>query len=127
MIGWFEVDEDHNTSVYVTNLPKDITEDEFVELMKKCGLIMKDVDTAKFKIKLYKDRDGCLKGDALCTYIKVESVDLALQILDGYQVKDNTICVERAKFELKGDYDPNKKPRKRKGKEKRKIKEKMSR
>lgn len=39
---WFEVDDEHNTNVYVSNLPSDITDDEFVELMKKCGLIMKD-------------------------------------------------------------------------------------
>ena len=39
---WFEVDDDHNTNVYVSNLPMDITEEEVVELMKKCGLIMKD-------------------------------------------------------------------------------------
>lgn len=39
---WFEVSDDHNTNVYVSNLPLDITEEEFVQLMKKCGLIMKD-------------------------------------------------------------------------------------
>lgn len=39
---WFEVNDEHNTNVYVSNLPLDITEEEFVELMKKCGMIMKD-------------------------------------------------------------------------------------
>ena len=39
---WFEVDDQHNTNVYVSNLPLDITLDEFITLMKKCGLIMKD-------------------------------------------------------------------------------------
>lgn len=39
---WFEVNDEQNTNVYVSNLPLDITEEEFVELMKKCGLIMKD-------------------------------------------------------------------------------------
>ena len=39
---WFDVEDEHNTNVYVSNLPTDITEEEFVTLMKKCGLIMKD-------------------------------------------------------------------------------------
>lgn len=39
---WFEVDDEHNTNVYVSNLPLDITEEEFVILMKKCGLLAKD-------------------------------------------------------------------------------------
>lgn len=39
---WFQVDDEHNTNVYVSNLPLDITEEEFVILMKKCGLVAKD-------------------------------------------------------------------------------------
>ena len=31
---WFEIDDQHNTKVYVTNLRLDITEVEFIELMK---------------------------------------------------------------------------------------------
>ncbi len=37
----------------------------------------------KPKIKLYRDSNGIPKGDALCTYAKVESVQLAFTILDG--------------------------------------------
>ena len=120
---WFEVDDDHNTNVYVSDLPLDTTEDEFVELMKKCGLIMKD-DNNQMKIKLYRDSQGNLKGDGRCCYIKVESVDLALNILDGYNFKGKTIKVERAKFSLKGDFDPTKKP-KRKKRDKEKMKKKI--
>ncbi|RWS10083.1 HIV Tat-specific factor 1-like protein [Dinothrombium tinctorium] len=122
-VGWFEVDDEHNTNVYVSNLPLDITEEEFVEVMKKCGLLMKD-DSGNFKVKLYRDSEGNLKGDALCTYIKVESVDLALQILDGYDVRGKKIKVERAKFTLKGEYDPNKKPKRAK-KDKQKMKKRI--
>jgi HIV Tat-specific factor 1 len=32
---------------------------------------------------VYRDENGVPKGDALCTYVKVESVDLALTIIDG--------------------------------------------
>lgn len=56
----------------MSNLPLDITEQEFIDLMQKCGLIMKDVDNGQMKIKLYTERGtNILKGDALCTYIKV--------------------------------------------------------
>lgn len=125
--GWFEVDDDHNTSVYVSNLPLTISEEDFIQFMKKCGLIMKDPDSGKFKVKLYKDKEGNFKGDGLCTYIKVESVDLAIQILDGYLLNDKLIKVERAKFTMKGTYDPSKRPKKRKAQEKRRMKEKVER
>ncbi|KAK7590256.1 hypothetical protein V9T40_001869 [Parthenolecanium corni] len=121
---WFELDDKHNTKVYVTNLPLDITETEFVDIMQKCGLVMKDVDTGKMKIKLYSDPETKqLKGDALCTYIKKESVDLALNLLDGYDVRGHQIKIEKAQFTMKGQsYDPNLKPKKKRRKDKEKIK-----
>jgi len=121
---WFEVDEEHNTKVYVSNLPLDITEQEFIDLMQKCGLIMKDIDNGRMKIKLYTERGtDILKGDALCTYIKRESVDLALKLLDGYKFRDKEIHVEIAKFVMRGaKYDPSLKPKKKKRKDKEKIK-----
>lgn len=41
--------------------------------MSKCGVIQRDPRTNKLKIKLYKDAEGNLKGDATCCYIKVQS------------------------------------------------------
>lgn len=73
---WFEIDEKNNTKVYVENLPLDITEEEFVELMAKYGMVLKDPSTHKFKVKLYRDANGEVKGDGLCTYIKVRSFKL---------------------------------------------------
>ncbi|VEN41922.1 unnamed protein product [Callosobruchus maculatus] len=120
---WFELEESLNTNVYVSNLPTDIDEQEFVDLMQKCGLVMKDLQTGKFKVKLYKEPGSDnLKGDALCTYIKIESVDLALNLIDGYEYKGNKIKVERAKFQMKGDFDPKLKPKMKKKKEKLKMK-----
>lgn len=120
---WFELDNRKNTKVYVSNLPLDITEEEYVEVMQKYGLIMKDDATGKLKIKLYKEPNtDYLKGDGLCTYMKVESVELALKILDGSKLKGKTIHVERAKFQMKGEYDPSLKPKTRKKKEKQKLK-----
>lgn len=110
---WFEIDEQHNTAIYVQNLPLDITMEELTELFNKCGLLARD-EKGKDKIKLYRDTYGEIKGDALCTYIKVESVDLALNILDGWKIRGRTLSVQRAKFQLKGEYDPAKKPKKKK-------------
>lgn len=120
---WFEPSEDKNTKVYVSNLPLDLTEEEFVNFMQKCGLVERDPHTQKMKVKLYMDKEqNCFKGDALCTYIKIESIDLALKLLDGSDLKGNKIKVEKAQFELKGKYNPALKPKKKKKKELEKIK-----
>lgn len=120
---WFQPSEETNTKVYVSNLPQDLTEEEFVNFMQKCGLVERDPANQKMKVKLYKDKEhDCFKGDALCTYIKIESVDLALKLLDGGDLKGNKIKVERASFQLKGDYNPALKPKKKKKKELEKLK-----
>ncbi|XP_055612014.1 HIV Tat-specific factor 1 [Uranotaenia lowii] len=121
---WFELKPEHNTKVYVSNLPLDVTDEEFGELMSKCGMILKDPKNNKLKCKLYRDADGKIKGDGLCHYIKIESVDLALNILDNYDVRGQKIRVERAEFQLKGEYNPALKPKIRK-KEKEKMRKKQ--
>lgn len=69
------MDESKNTKVYVTGMPSDITEEEFVEIMSKYGMIFRDPNTNKMKIKLYADREtGQLKGDGLCDYIRVSGI-----------------------------------------------------
>lgn len=45
--------------------------EEFAEVMGKCGMIMRDPQTQKYKLKLYTEADGQIKGDGLCDYIKV--------------------------------------------------------
>lgn len=123
---WFDIDDDHNTYVYVSGLPTTLTEEDFVDLMKRYGIIAKKtVPGAPYNIKLYKDKDGRFKGDALCRFVRVESVELALNHLDGYQFDEKHVLhCERAKFEMRGSYDPSKKPRidqKAKQKQKKKI------
>ncbi|XP_036775055.2 HIV Tat-specific factor 1 [Manis pentadactyla] len=110
--GWFHVEEDRNTNVYVSGLPPDITVDEFIQLMSKFGIIMRDPQTEEFKVKLYKDNQGNLKGDGLCCYLKRESVDLALKLLDEDEIRGYKLHVEVAKFQLKGEYDASKKKKK---------------
>lgn len=110
--GWFHVEEDRNTNVYVSGLPPDITVDEFIQLMSKFGIIMRDPQTEEFKVKLYKDDQGNLKGDGLCCYLKKESVELALKLLDEDEIRGYKLHVEVAKFQLKGEYDASKKRKK---------------
>ncbi|XP_018598598.1 17S U2 SnRNP complex component HTATSF1 [Scleropages formosus] len=112
--GWFDVDKDKNTNVYVSGLPLDITPEEFVEVMSKCGIIMRDPVTDQYKIKLYKDDQGNLKGDGLCCYLKRESVPLAERLLDDTEIRGYHLHVEAAHFQLKGQYDASKKKKKSK-------------
>ncbi|KAG8144650.1 hypothetical protein E2320_013119 [Naja naja] len=93
-------------------LPPDITKDEFVEVMSKCGIVMRDLQTEEPKIKLYKDKEGNLKGDGLCCYLKRESVELALKLLDEKEIRGYKLHVEVAQFQLKGEYDASKKKKK---------------
>merc|ERR1712218_164867 len=109
---WFDEDQQKSTKVYVSNLPTSITEESFVEFMSKCGMVEFDVRTKKPKVKIYRDEEGSPKGDGLCSYIKPESVQLALTILDGSVHDGKTVSVTRAKFEMKGNYDPSLKPKK---------------
>ncbi|XP_065653331.1 17S U2 SnRNP complex component HTATSF1-like [Hydra vulgaris] len=112
---WFDIDQKTNNNVYVTGLPESLTEEDFVTLMSKCGIIMED-DTGTKKVRLYKNTDGSFKGDARCCYLKHESVDLACRLLDESDFEGSKIHVEQAVFQLKGNYNPNLKPKKKKKK-----------
>ncbi|KAL3133307.1 hypothetical protein ABBQ38_007186 [Trebouxia sp. C0009 RCD-2024] len=113
---WFELKQ--NTSVYVSGLPSDVTEEEVAQVFGKCGVIKED-DERRPRVKVYRDREsGMPKGDGLVTYLKDPSVELALNILDGAPFREDpkqVIHVQRAKFEQKGqDYVPKKKPKSKK-------------
>ena len=86
----------------MSGLPKtNYNLDRFTALMKKCGIIKPDEKTGHPKIKLYHDQEGKLKGDGLCCFLQIESVDLAIQILDGAEEQGSILSVSRAKFEQK--------------------------
>lgn len=123
---WFDESPENCTKVYVSNLPEGITKEEFVEVMSKCGMILRDTKTKKFKVKLYAEPSGQLKGDGLVHYIRSESVQLAIDLLDGYDLRGKKIKVQRAQFQMRGEYNPALKPkRNKKDKEKeKKFKEK---
>lgn len=124
--GWVDMEEKVH-AVYVSNLPTDITMDEFKEFMSKCGVVQPDARTNQPKLKLYTDEEGHLKGDGRCCYIKKESVDLALSILDGYVLKGKEVHVEKARFELKGEFDPSKKRKKLSNAQKKRYMENQNR
>ncbi len=94
-----------NANIYVSCLPKDITEFELTEYFSRCGFIRKDPKTNQNKIKLYKDEKGKNKGDALVSFLREESVSMAIDLFHETEIRPGfKINIERAKFEQKGDY-----------------------
>ena len=94
--GWFEADNHKTNNVYVSNMPSDITLEEYTEMMSKAGMIMYDPSTRKPKVKLYTDDQGKNKGDGLCCYIKVSPAcpnrDFGLSSCDF----SLSFCIERS-------------------------------
>lgn len=99
-----------NTSVYVTNIPRDATYDEVVDLFSRYGILAESLDTGEKRVKLYTDENGNFKGEALVIYFREESVPLAIQMLDdsdfrlGRQDPSGRIKVSKADFSHKATH-----------------------
>jgi HIV Tat-specific factor 1 len=101
--------------VYITGLPSDTSTEEIAHVFGKVGIIDLDPESQAPKIKIYRHRDGPLKGgikgDASLCFARPESVDLAIQLFDDapFRLEDpkaNILQVQRAKFEQEGqEYD----------------------
>ena len=90
-----------NTAIYVTGLPSDITVEEAATFFKKAGVIREDIKTSEKRIKLYMDEEtGAGKGDATVNYMFNESVQLAVTLLDGADIRTGwPVKVSEAKFD----------------------------
>ncbi|KAJ9105238.1 hypothetical protein QFC21_001603 [Naganishia friedmannii] len=104
------------TDVYVSNLPQRTTVDLLARIFGRAGLLMTD-DEGNPKIKLYSDDAGTFKGDALISYFKGESVDLAVTLFDDTELEmgsgEGNIHVSKAEYKQKSkreDEDQQKKP-----------------
>ena len=94
-----------NSNIYISNLPLDITKSELINYFSKCGFIRNDPKTNEIKVKIYLDKNNKPKGDALISYIRPESVDLAIVMLNNSEIRPGfKIKVEKGKFEQKGEY-----------------------
>ncbi|ODO01640.1 hypothetical protein I350_06464 [Cryptococcus amylolentus CBS 6273] len=74
------------TGVWVTNLPPNTTVEKMANVFNKAGVLLID-DEGNPKIKMYYDNDGVFKGEALVTYFKEGSVDLAITLLDDTELE----------------------------------------
>jgi len=91
-------------NVYVTGLPPDLTQKEFVEFFSRAGVLKKDPETAAPKAKIYLGDDGIPKGDGLVCYYRSEAVDLAIMRYDDTEIRPGVrIKVQRAVFDPKAE------------------------
>ena len=98
-----------NRAIYVTNLPADTNEVEIEEVFKKYGIIDKGAD-GNARIKMYTDDDGNFNGEALIVYLKRDSIELAIRMIDDYYFRiedqsNGTISVKEADFSYKRNKD----------------------
>ncbi|KAF4547523.1 RNA recognition motif-containing protein 22 [Elsinoe fawcettii] len=117
-----------NSSVYVTGLPLDVTFDEILEAFeRKGGLIAKNIDSESPKIKMYANDDGAFKGEALITFFRPESVRMAIDLLDGtdlrtYMSGDMRVQAADMSFKKSKEYQHNPEKKGRSGRDVAKIK-----
>ena len=90
----------------MSGLPEDVTPAELAECLKVAGVLKADPDTGEPRIKLYHLADGTAKGDALVSFLKPESVALAVTLRDGSELRAGVkIGVQPAKFEKRDGAD----------------------
>lgn len=74
-----------------------MTHDELKEYFVRCGVIRLDPNTGVEQIRIYNDENGIPKGDARIGYAMIESVDMALDMLNDTEFRPgHRITVEQA-------------------------------
>ena len=87
-------------NIYVSGLPDDANEEELAECFKVAGLLKTDPASGLPRVRLYRGPGGFVKGDALISFLKAESVALACTLRDGFEFRNGRrINVQPAKFE----------------------------
>lgn len=91
-------------AIYISNIPldKDTIQlrEELIQEFGKFGELEKNQDN-EVKCKLYTDKDGKFKGDALVIYTREEYAVLAIEMMNEYTFNGNQLSVEMARFEEK--------------------------
>lgn len=126
-------------SVFITGLPDDVTVTELADVFGKYGVLLED-EPGKPRVKLYYDDQGKFKGEALITYFKPDSVELAITVLDRSPLRVGAtkplMNVERATFKeppsaaasaVEGSSTQAPPPKQRSEEEKKRIKDRNKR
>lgn len=77
--------ERRSTAVFVSGLPSDVDVEEVRTCFQKYGIIAESPDDNEKRVKLYNDKNGNFKGEALIIYFRPESVAMAINMQDGYE------------------------------------------
>ncbi|KAI9470968.1 MAG: hypothetical protein EXX96DRAFT_586372 [Benjaminiella poitrasii] len=88
-------------TIYISNLPQDVTEEKLAEYFGSIGIIKTDKKLKKPKIWIYMDKTTNLpKGDATLTYDDPPSADAAIEWFGGKEFMGNTIQVSKAERKM---------------------------
>ncbi|CEG83993.1 hypothetical protein RMATCC62417_17851 [Rhizopus microsporus] len=88
-------------TIYISNLPQDVTEEKLAEHFGSIGIIKTDKKLRKPKIWIYMDKATNLpKGDATITYDDPPSADAAINWFGGKEFMGNVIQVSKAERKM---------------------------
>ncbi|KAI8094986.1 uncharacterized protein B0P05DRAFT_524190, partial [Gilbertella persicaria] len=88
-------------TVYITNLPQDVTEEKLAAHFGSIGIIKTDKKLRKPKIWIYLDKATNMpKGDATLTYDDPPSADAAIEWFGGKEFMGNIIQVSKAERKI---------------------------